>query len=159
MKVVWQFRTAEFEAVDSVVGFFGCGVVGYSVSVQWTALVRGWAIAPLRRPGRPRAADAVPSASTPCLRTVRVRPSWPTRTASRIHATGSWPNVKASALRIARPPQRGFGLEPLCFFERNTENIHAPLAFFPNRYEPMCSLFPLWQNASILISLIFNNTH
>ena len=59
------------------------------------------ASAPLLLPGRPRAADAVPSASTSCRRTVRVRPSWPTRTASRIPAPGSWPNVKASALWIA----------------------------------------------------------
>ena len=70
--------------------------------------------APLLLPGSPRAADAVPSASTSCLRTVRVRPSRPTLTASRIHATGSWPNVKPSALRIALASAEVLWPQTLC---------------------------------------------
>ena len=62
---------------------------------------------PLLLPGRPRAASRCLRLQRRAGRNVRVRPSWPTRTACRIPATGSWHNVFASALRIARCSSRG----------------------------------------------------
>ncbi len=59
------------------------------------------ATAPPLLPGRPRAASRCLRLQRRAGRTVRVRPSRPTRTACRIPATGSWHNVSASALRIA----------------------------------------------------------
>ena len=59
------------------------------------------ATAPPLLPGRPRAAARCLRLQRRASRTVRVRPSRPTRPACRIPATGSWHNVSASALRIA----------------------------------------------------------
>ncbi len=82
-----------------------------------------WALAPLLLPGSPRAANAVPSASTSCRRTVRgsTIPGRP-RTDPRIPAWISWPNVKASALRIALAAAEG--LRPSTFVLSCKRTIH-----------------------------------
>ena len=78
------------------------------------------AVAPLLLPGSPRAADAVPSASTSCLRIVRgsTIPGRP-RTDPRIPAWISWPNVKASALRIALAASEVLRPQILCPFQQH----------------------------------------
>ncbi|SNY54828.1 hypothetical protein SAMN02744778_00171 [Pantoea sp. GL120224-02] len=76
--------------------------------------------APLLLPGSPRAADAVPSAYTSCRRNVRgsTIPGRP-RTDPRIPAWISWPNVKASALRIALASAEVLWPQTLCpFFQK-----------------------------------------
>ncbi len=95
------------------------------------------ATAPPLLPGRPRAASRCLRLQRRAGRTVRVRPSRPTRTACRIPATGSWHNVSASALRIALYSRGGalaldtvpFAIPParLCPFQQRARKLASRL--------------------------------
>jgi hypothetical protein len=106
------------------------------------------ATAPPLLPGRPRAASRCLRLQRRAGRTVRVRPSRPTRTACRIPATGSWHNVSASALRIAlysrggavasdRVPFAAVETLPsatLCPFQQRIQKLASRLGAFRGGY-------------------------
>jgi len=96
------------------------------------------ATAPPLLPGRPRAAARCLRLQRRAGRTVRVRPSRPTRTAGRILATGSWHNVSASALRIALYSRGGAvasGTVPFAvLFQQRTRKLASRLGPLRGRH-------------------------
>ena len=91
------------------------------------------ATAPPLLPGRPRAASRCLRLQRRAGRTVRVRPSWPPRTACRIPATGSWHNVSASALRIALY-SRGGAVPFAVLFQQRTRKLASRLGPLRGRH-------------------------
>ena len=109
--------------------------------------------APPLLPGRPRAASRCLRLQRRAGRTVRVRPSRPTRTACRIPATGSWHNVSASALRIALYSRGGAAASDRVPFVAVKTLPSAPLCPFQQRTRKLASrLVPLWGEHSAALN-------